>query len=205
MNSFMKLFRQAFVLTIVLLVVCSVIYPLALTGVSQIIFPKQANGSIIEEGGIAVGSELIGQDFTDSRYFRGRISSVGYNTYEEGDTEFGGPGSGSFNYGTTNPALKERVEQDLAAFLEANPDVKKEDIPTDLLTASGSGLDPHISPASAEVQIAGIAKATGISEEELKGIIDRNTSHKVFGILGEETVNVLKSNLEIAKKIGVLS
>lgn len=205
MKSFIKMFRQALVLTVALMVLCSVVYPLALTGVSQAAFNKKANGSIIEEGGVAVGSELIGQNFTDSKFFHGRLSSVSYNTYEEGDTEFGGPGSGTFNYGPSNPALKERVEADMATFLENNPDVRQEDIPTDLLTASGSGLDPHVSPAGAQVQVARIAAATGLSETELNEIIANNTNHKVIGVLGEETVNVLKANLEIAKKIGLIS
>lgn len=204
MKSFLNMFRSAFVLTIALMVLCSVVYPLALTGVGQLFFNKQANGSLIEINGEAVGSELIGQQFTDQRYFQGRISSVGYNTYTEGDEAYGGVASGSFNYGASNPDLKTRVEADIQTFLAAHPDVKAEDIPADLLTASGSGLDPHISPAAAKVQIPAIAKATGLTEEGLAQIVDNNTNHKVLGVFGEEKVNVLEANIEIALAIGVL-
>lgn len=142
-----------------------------------------------------------------------RPSAYHYNSYVEGEdgtpyytdgTPFSGLGSGSNNYAPSNPALAERVEQDLEAFLKKNPDVKKENIPTDLLTASGSGLDPHISPASAEIQIPRIAKASGLDEEKLREIVKNNTSGKLFGIFGEETVNVLKVNIEIAKNMGIL-
>ena len=110
----------------------------------------------------------------------------------------------SNNYAATNPALAERVEADIKAFLEKNPGVKREDIPTDLLTASGSGLDPHISPASAEIQIPRIAEASGLTEEEIEDIVSENTQGKVFGVFGEETVNVLKINIEIAQRMGIL-
>lgn len=142
-----------------------------------------------------------------------RPSAYHYNSYVEGEdgtpyytdgTPFSGLGSGSNNYAPSNPALAERVEQDLEAFLKKNPDVKKTNIPTDLLTASGSGLDPHISPASAEIQIPRIAKASGLDEEKLREIVKNNTSGKLFGIFGEETVNVLKVNIEIAKNMGIL-
>ena len=135
-----------------------------------------------------------------------------YNVYVEGEdgmyyndgTEFPGIGSGSNNYAATNPALTERVEADIEAFLEKNPGVNREDIPTDLLTASGSGLDPHISPASAEIQIPRIAEASGLTEEEIEDIVSENTQGKVFGVFGEETVNVLKVNIEIAQRMGIL-
>lgn len=213
MNSFFKMFKNAFILTVSLLVLCSVVYPLALTAVSQVVFPKQANGNLIMINGEAVGSELVGQDFTDERFFRGRVSSVGYNTYTqedlvpdaEGNTAYGGVSSGSFNYGASNPDLKTRVEQDVQNFLSSHPGVKAEDIPADLLTASGSGLDPHISPASARIQVGVISAATGLTEEELNTIIDQNTEHKVFGVFGEEKVNVLKANIEIATAIGIVS
>ena len=142
-----------------------------------------------------------------------RPSAYHYNTYtedEEGNqfyndgTEFPGIGSGSNNYAPSNPDLAERVEADIEIFLEKNPDVKREDIPTDLLTASGSGLDPHISPASAEIQIPRISEASGLTEDQIREIISRHTSGKVLGIFGEDTVNVLEVNIEIAQAMGLM-
>ena len=208
MSSFLKILKNAFVLTIVLLVLCSVIYPLALTGVSQVAFNNKANGSLIEVDGKIVGSELIGQNFTDERFFKSRISSINYNTYTKEDLEsgaYGGVASGSYNYGTTNINLHERVQNDIEEFLVAHPDVEKEDIPADLLTASGSGLDPHISPNSAKIQVSSISKATGLTVDQLEEIIEKNTEHKVLGLFGEEVVNVLKANLDIARLIKVIN
>ncbi len=207
MNSFLKTLKNSFVLTIVLLVLCSIIYPLALTGLSQLAFNHKANGSLIEINGKIVGSELIGQDFTDNRFFKGRLSSVNYNTYTAEDLKNGlynGVASGSFNYGATNIKLQLRVKNDIDEFLKANPDVKKEDIPADLLTASGSGLDPHISLNSAIIQIPAISKATGLSASQLEEIVEKNTERKVFGVFGEEVMNVLKANLDIARLINTI-
>lgn len=193
--------RPAIVVTLALLVICGLAYPLALTGISQVLFPHQANGSIIEVDGKAVGAEFVGQDFTDPRFMKCRPSAVGYNTYTEEDKAsgaYGGVSSGSKNYAATNPDLVKRVEEDIASFLEANPNVKKEDIPTDLLTASGSGLDPHVSPASAAVQIPQLAVNSGLSVEALEKIVAENTTGKVLGVFGEVTVNVLAVNLDIA-------
>lgn len=207
MSTFLKGIKRPFLVTIVLLLICGLAYPLLLTGISQIIFPKQANGSLVTIDGQAIGSELVGQDFSDARFMKGRPSAVNYNTYTQEDKESGnytGVASGSKNYAPTNPELVKRVEADITEFLEANPSVKKEAIPTDLLTASGSGLDPHISPESAAVQIAALAEATGLSSDRLKEIVKENTQEKFLGIFGEETVNVLKVNLGIAKELGML-
>ena len=136
-----------------------------------------------------------------------RPSAVNYNTYTKEDKESGkytGVGSGSKNYASTNPELVKRVEADITEFLKANPSVMKEDIPTDLLTASGSGLDPHISPASAAVQVPALVEATGLSKETLEAIVKENTQGKLLGIFGEETVNVLMVNLDIAKELGLI-
>lgn len=207
MISVLKGIKKPLLITVVLLVICGLIYPLLLTGISQIFFPSQANGSMITVNGKTVGSALVGQDFTDPRFMKCRPSAVNYNTYtekEKADGTYAGIGSGSKNYAPTNPELKKRVEADIAAFLKANPTVKKEDIPTDLLTASGSGLDPDISPASAEVQVPALAKATGLSEDKLREIVQQNTKGRFLGIFGEETVNVLNVNLEISKELGLL-
>lgn len=207
MSTFLKELKTPFLVTLVLFLICGLAYPLLLTGISQVIFPNQANGSLITLNGQAIGSELVGQDFTDDRFMKSRPSAVNYNTYTQADKESGnyaGVSSGSKNYAPTNPELVKRVEADIAEFLATNPSVKKADIPTDLLTASGSGLDPHISPASAAVQIPALITATGLSKDKLETIVKENTQGKFLGIFGEETVNVLKVNLAIAKELGLL-
>jgi len=190
----MKDLKNAILISFTMFILCGLIYPLATTVLAQIMFPHQANGSLIVLNNQAVGSEIVGQDFTDDRFMKCRPSAVNYNVYTH---EYNGIASGSDNYGASNPALAKRVSKDMEKFLAKNPKIKKEDIPTDLLTASGSGLDPHISPAAAYVQIPAIAKHTGLSKEMLSLIVKYNTEHKFLGIFGEEGVNVLKVNLEI--------
>lgn len=206
--------KQAVLVTIVLLLLCGFLFPVVLSGLSSVFFPHQAGGSMITVNGQAVGAENVGQEFTQDYYLWSRPSAYHYNVYVEDEdgnqyyndgTEFPGIGSGSNNYAPSNPALAERVEADIATFLEKNPDVKREDIPTDLLTASGSGLDPHISPESAEIQIPRIVEASGLSEEQIREIIANHTSGKVLDIFGENTVNVLKVNLDIAQAMGLLT
>ena len=187
----MKIIKKSILVSIALMILCGLIYPLAMTGISQLVFNKKANGSMIVVDGKEVGSELIGQNFTDPKFFRGRVSSVNYNTYTEEDTKpdengkaaYSGVGSGSQNLAPSNEALKERVEKDIEDFLEAHPGVKKEDIPTDLLTSSGSGLDPNISPEAAKIQIPAVSKASGISETDLQKIVDKYTEGKSLGYL----------------------
>ncbi len=212
-NAFFHGLRQSLVVTLVLLLLCGFVFPVLLSGISTVIFPSQANGSLVYADGQAVGAANVGQDFTEPYFMKGRPSAYNYNTYykdEQGNqyyndgSEFAGLSSGSNNYAPSNPALTERVEADIEAFLEANPDVKREDIPADLMTASGSGLDPHITPASARIQIPALAAASGLSEEELEQIVADNTEGKLLGIFGEETVNVLGVNLDIAKAMGLV-
>ena len=160
--------RQTVGVTVILMLVCGLLFPCLLTGLSALIFPHQADGNLLTVNGQTVGAEYVGQEFTEDYY------------------------------------MWSRPEADIKAFLEKNPGVKREDIPTDLLTASGSGLDPHISPASAEIQIPRIAEASGLTEEEIEDIVSENTQGKVFGVFGEETVNVLKVNIEIAQRMGIL-
>lgn len=213
MKEFLHGTRQAVLVTVVLMLICGLLFPCLLTGLSSVIFPHQAGGSLITVNGTAVGAEHVGQEFTQDCYMWSRPSAYHYNVYTESEdgrkyyndgTEFGGLASGSNNYASSNPALVERVEADMEAFLAKNPDVEREDIPTDLLTASGSGLDPHISPASAQIQLPRIAQASGLSEESLQEIVKRNTAGKLLGVFGEETVNVLKVNIEIAQAMGTL-
>ena len=183
------------------------------SGLSALFFPHQAGGSLIEVNGRAVAAKNVGQEFLQDYYLWSRPSAYHYNVYVEGadgkktypdGSAFPGIGSGSNNYAPSNPALTERVEADIEEFLEKNPGVSREDIPTDLMTASGSGLDPHISPASAEVQIPRIVEASGLSEDEVRQIIADNTKGKTLGVFGEETVNVLGVNLDIALAMGLV-
>lgn len=213
MKEFLHGTRQAVLVTVVLMLICGLLFPCLLTGLSSVLFPHQAGGSLITVNGTAVGAEHVGQEFTQDCYMWSRPSAYHYNVYTESEdgrkyyndgTEFGGLASGSNNYAPSNPALVERVEADMEAFLAKNPDVEREDIPTDLLTASGSGLDPHISPESAQIQLPRIAQASGLSEESLQEIVDHNTTGKLFGVFGEKTVNVLKVNIEIAQAMGTL-
>lgn len=207
MKTVAKTIGKAVVFCLVMMVLCSLIYPLALTGVSQLTMEAKADGSKVDEEGNlttdtkkAVGSALIGQDFTEDCYFQGRVSSVNYNTYTEEQKENGeyaGVASGSYNYGNSNPELEKRMQEDLDEFLKDHPGVKPEDVPAELLTASGSGLDPHISPRSAEVQIPTVAENSGLSEEVVEQIVKDNTEHKTLGVFGEERVNVLECNLDI--------
>lgn len=200
-------------ITVVLMIICGLLFPLLLTGLSALIFPKQAAGSLIEVDGEVVGSETVGQEFTEPYFMKGRPSAVHYNTYKEDEngnlvlsdgSEFSGVASGSANYGPTNPELVKRVEADIDEFLKNNPEVNKDEIPADLMTASGSGLDPHISVKSAMIQIPALSEASGLTETELVSIVQDNTKGKLLGIFGEETVNVLGVNLQIAQEMNII-
>lgn len=204
MRKIFKELKTPFLVTVVFTVICGLFYPLLITGLGQSIFPYQANGSLIVNKGKVIGSELIGQQFSDERFMKERPSAVNYNTYtakEKSEGKYLGVASGSQNLSPSNSLLKKRVESDIKNFLNNNPSINKKDIPTDLLTSSGSGLDPSISQQSALVQIPQISKSTGISEDNLKKIIDKNTQNKILGFLGEKTVNVLKVNLEIYNQL----
>ena len=178
--------RPALTIFALLTIITGVIYPLMVTGVSQVLFPSQSNGSIITVNGKAAGSDLIGQQFDDPKYFWGRISAVGYNA----DLS-----SGS-NYGPLNPALLEAVQARIDALQAADPD-NTLPIPVDLVTASASGLDPHISVAAALYQVHRVASARGLSEADVHSLVEQNIEGRQFGFLGESTVNVLKLNLAL--------
>jgi K+-transporting ATPase ATPase C chain len=175
--------------TLVFAVLTGVAYPLLVTGLSKAIFPHQANGSLVQAGGKTIGSELIGQRFTKPEYFQGRPSAAGTDGYD-------GLASGGPNFGPTNQHLVDRVQGDLKKFREANPGFTGP-VPADLLTASGSGLDPDISPASADVQVPRVAAARGMSEDALRQLLKTHIEDRQFGILGEPRVNVLKLNLAL--------
>jgi potassium-transporting ATPase KdpC subunit len=176
-------------INIFLMILLGVGYPLAVTGISQLIFPHQANGSLITKGDQIVGSELIGQNFTKPEYFQPRPSAAGSDGYDP-------TASGGYNYGPTNQKLFDRVKASVAKFHKDNPDYQGP-IPADLLTGSGSGLDPDISPASAQAQAARVAKARGISQDQLSQLVAQNTKSPDLGLLGEPRVNVLQLNLAL--------
>jgi K+-transporting ATPase ATPase C chain len=179
--------RPAFTIFAFLTIITGVIYPLLVTGIAQIAFPHQANGSlVITKDGKAVGSELIGQQFDDPKYFWGRPSVAGYNAAAS---------SGS-NYGPLNPALLDMVQARIDALKAADPD-NTLPIPVDLVTASGSGLDPHISVASALYQVDRVATARGLDEAQVQALVDKYTEGRQFGFLGEPRVNVLRLNLAL--------
>jgi len=164
-------------------------YPLAVTGLSQLLFPHQANGSLITQNGKVIGSELIGQNFTKPEYFQPRPSAAGNDGYDP-------TASGGFNYGPTNQKLIDRMKASVDKFHKENPDYHGP-IPADLLTGSGSGLDPDISPASAQAQTPRVAKARGISADQLGLLVTQYTKAPDLGLLGEPRVNVLKLNLAL--------
>lgn len=204
-----KIIKNSVILSLILLMICGIIYPFTMTGISNLLFSKQAKGSFITYKGKTVGSELIGQAFTDERFFHGRISSINYNTYTKADLKpdkngkkvYSGVSSGSQNLAPSSKILINRVKHDLEAFLATHPGAKKSDIPEDLMTSSGSGLDPEISVKAAKIQIPLISKKTGLSTKELYKIIDRYTRKRSLSIFGEPGVNVLKANIAIAKKL----
>jgi K+-transporting ATPase ATPase C chain len=187
--------RPAFFMLLIFTLITGVFYPLAVTGIAQVLFPHQANGSLIMADGKAVGSELIGQQFDDPSYFWGRISATGMFAYNAFNAENLTASSGS-NYGPLNPALIDMVQARIDALKAADPD-NTLPIPVDLVTASGSGLDPHISVAAALYQVHRVVSARGLSEADVKSLVDKYTEGRQFGFLGEPTVNVLQLNLAL--------
>ena len=183
------LVRPALSLFLALSVVTGVIYPLAVTGVAQAIFPRQAAGSLIERGGSMIGSSLIGQSFDGPRYFWGRPSATSPQPYN-------GLASGGSNLGPENPALIDAVKARIAALRQADPG-NTLPIPVDLVTASASGLDPDISPAAARYQVARVARARGFTEEHVQALVDAHTVGRQWGTFGEPRVNVLELNLAL--------
>ena len=184
-----KHLRPALMCLILLTVLTGLIYPVVVTGIAQVVFPRQANGSLIMKDGKAVGSELIGQPFDDPKYFWGRPSATSPFGYNAG-------ASGGSNQGPTNPALQKAVQDRIEALREADPG-NQAPIPVDLVTASGSGLDPHVSPAAALYQVHRVATARKMDEAQLRQLVDQHTQGRQFGFLGEPGVNVLKLNLAL--------
>lgn len=183
----MKLLKQSLLMNVWLTLVLGLAYPFVMTGLAQVLFPGKANGSLVLKGGAVVGSELIGQAFTDAKYFHGRPSAAG-NGYDALQ-------SGGSNLGPTSKALMDRVDGDVARERKASG--RAGSAPGDLVTASGSGLDPDISPAAALWQVPTVAKARGIDEAKLRSLVEARIEGRTFGALGEPRVNVLKLNLAL--------
>lgn len=186
MNNYL---RPVLVLFLLLTVITGGVYPLVVTAVSQAVFPRQANGSLIEKNGKPVGSALIGQQFDAPYYFWGRVSATTPNPYNAQN-------SGGSNLGPTNPALADEVKGRIAALHDADPS-NTTPVPVDLVTSSGSGLDPEITPAAAAYQAARVAKARGLTLDQVDGLIAQNTSGRQLGVFGEPRVNVLRLNLAL--------
>ena len=193
----LKEIRPAIVMLVVMTAITGIVYPLGMTGLAQLIFPHQANGSLIEKDGTVIGSELIGQNFTDEKYFHGRPSATTDTDPNDSTKTVPAPynagNSGGSNAGPTSKSLIERVQGDVDTLKKENGGP----IPVDLVTTSASGLDPNITPAAAEFQVARVAAARNLSPERVRALVADATDDRFLGILGEARVNVLKLNLAL--------
>jgi K+-transporting ATPase ATPase C chain len=190
--------RPAIMMIVVMTLVLGLAYPLAMTGIAQVAFPHQANGSLIEKDGTTIGSELIGQNFADAKYFHGRPSMTPGPDPQDPSKTVPTPYNGGFsvgsNYGPIAKPLVERVGQTVAALKQENPGAP---VPADLATASSSGLDPDITPAGALFQVPRVAKARNLTEDEVHRLVEENTQGRFLGVIGEPHVNVLQLNMAL--------
>jgi K+-transporting ATPase ATPase C chain len=190
--------RPAIILVIALTLITGLVYPLAITGIAGVIFPRQAQGSLVEKDGKVVGSALIGQVFADDKYFHGRPSATNMPDPKDAtktvDAPYNAANSGGSNLGPTNKALKDRVQGEIDKLKAENPNVA---VPIDLVTTSGSGLDPDISPEAALFQVPRVAKARNMPEERIRALVNEHIEGRTLGLLGEPRVNVLRLNLAL--------
>jgi K+-transporting ATPase ATPase C chain len=190
--------RPAIVMIVVMTVITGLIYPLGMTGIARLLFPNQANGSLIEHDGKVIGSALIGQNFTDAKYFHGRPSATTETDPNDSSktipVPYAADNSAGSNLGPTSKALIDRVSGDVKTLQTENPGTP---VPVDLVTTSASGLDPDITPAGAVFQVPRVAKARGMSEAAVKALVEANTSGRILGVFGEPHVNVLALNLAL--------
>jgi potassium-transporting ATPase KdpC subunit len=194
----LKQTRPAIMMIIVMTIITGLAYPLAITGIAQVLFPHQANGSLVEKDGKVIGSELIGQNFADERYFHGRPSATTEPDPKDPTKTIAVPyaadNSSGSNAGPTSKALIDRVKEDAAKLQAENPSTP---VPVDLVTTSASGLDPDITPAGALFQVARVAKARGLPDDQVRRLVNDQTEGRFLGIIGEPRVNVLKLNLAL--------
>ena len=194
----LKEIRPALILIIALTLITGLVYPLDMTGIAGVIFPRQAQGSLIEKDGKVIGSELIGQVFADAKYFHGRPSATNAPDPKDAtktiDAPYNAINSMGSNLGPTSKALVDRVKADVETLKKENPSAA---VPVDLVTTSGSGLDPDISPASAFFQVPRVAKARSLPEARVRALVEGQVEGRTFGLLGEPRVNVLKLNLAL--------
>jgi K+-transporting ATPase ATPase C chain len=194
----LKELRPAIIILVALTIITGVIYPLAMTGAAQVLFPHQSQGSLIEQGGKTIGSALIGQAFTESRYFHGRPSATTAPDPKDASKTVPAPynaiNSMGSNLGPTSKALADRLKEDTARLKAENPSVP---VPVDLVTTSGSGLDPDISPEAAQFQVPRVARARGLPEDRVRALVAAQIEGRLMGWLGEPRVNVLKLNLAL--------
>jgi len=199
----LKEIRPALVFVVALTLITGLVYPLVMTGIAGAIFPRQAQGSLIEQDGKVIGSSLIGQEFTSDRYFHGRPSAtVAPDPNDSTKTvpaPYNAASSGGSNLGPTNKALVERVQGDVEKLKQENPSLP---VPIDLVTTSGGGLDPHISPEAALFQVPRVAKARNMPEDRLRGLVNEHIEGRTLGLLGEPRVNVLALNLALDRVAG---
>jgi K+-transporting ATPase ATPase C chain len=190
--------RPAIVFVVALTIITGLAYPLAITGIAEVVFPRQAKGSLIEKDGKVIGSALIGQQFSTDKYFHGRPSATNAPDPKDAtktiDAPYNAANSMGSNLGPTSKALAERMKRDVEKLKAENP---KAPVPVDLVTASGSGLDPDISPDAAYFQVPRVARARGLAEDRIRGLVESQTRGRWFGLLGEPRVNVLKLNLAL--------
>ena len=196
----LKELRPALVVLVGLTLITGLVYPLAITGIAQVVFPTQASGSLIVQDGKVIGSSLIGQSFSDDKYFHGRPSATTapdpQDSSKSVDVPYNAANSGGSNLGPTSKALAERIKADVEKLKEENPDAA---VPVDLVTTSGSGLDPDISPEAAYFQVPRVAKARGLPPERVRALIESQAQGRTLGFFGEPHVNVLELNLALDK------